>query len=257
MAPHVLSGLFVGTSGWAYPSWKPAFYPAELSAKRFLPTYASKLNSVEVNYTFRAKPSSATLHGWLAATPPGFRFSFKAPQQITHFRRLKGCETAIEEFLEVLKPVQKARKLGLVLFQLPPNFKADHPRLEAFLAMPALRARGRPPIAFEFRHESWFTKETYWHLRSCRAALCVAESDDLATPEIHPAKGLACFRLRRSGGYTMAELEAFAARFARLARTRDVYAYCKHEEAPTGVLNAVSITNLASALPPAADEEDS
>ena len=239
--------LFVGTSGWAYPTWRPGFYPAGLSQKRFLPFYASQLNSVEVNYTFRATPSAATLQSWLDATPPSFRFSFKAPQQITHFNRLRDCESAVKEFFEVLEPVRREKKLGLVLFQLPPNFKADPARLDAFLAMPALAPRNRIPIAFEFRHESWFSKAIYARLRSGRAALCVAESDDLVTPEVHPTRGIACFRLRRNGGYTPAEVEAFTGRFKRLAATRDVYTYFKHEDEPTGVLNALDLMVSASA----------
>src|ERR1700722_1907534 len=91
--------FFVGTSGWAYPSWKPDFYPAGLPAKKFLTFYASQLNSVEVNYTFRQFPSASTLENWLASTPPGFRFSFKAPQRITHLKRLRDCEEIVAQFV--------------------------------------------------------------------------------------------------------------------------------------------------------------
>jgi len=113
--------LFAGTSGWAYPSWKPDFYPAGLPAKRFLSYYASQLNSVEVNYTFRQLPSASTLENWLASTPSGFRFSFKAPQRITHLKRLRDCSEIVAQFVHTLEPVRQAGKLGLLLFQLPPN----------------------------------------------------------------------------------------------------------------------------------------
>ena len=241
--------VFAGTSGWAYPTWKPGFYPAGLPAKRFLPFYTSRVNSVEVNYTFRTLPSAATLEGWLAATPAGFRFSFKAPQRITHFSRLRDCEAAVEQFVRVLEPVRQAGKLGLLLFQLPPNFKADLDRLDGFLRMPALMAAGRPKIAFEFRDASWFVDAVYERLQASDAALCVAESDDLATPEVHPAAGVACFRLRRNGGYSDAEIEAFARRFTELAKTREVYAYFKHEDEPTGALNATAFLKAAETLP--------
>ena len=115
----------MGTSGWAYPTWKPGFYPDGLAAKKFLPFYASQVNSVEVNYTFRALPTAKMLTDWLAATPECFRFSFKAPQRITHFKRLRECEADLEQFATALDPVRDAGKLGLLLFQLPPNFKAD------------------------------------------------------------------------------------------------------------------------------------
>ena len=230
--------IHAGTSGWAYPTWKPDFYPPRTPAKKFLEFYASQLTSVEVNYTFRALPTAKMLEGWLAATPPHFRFSFKAPQRITHFKRLRECDADVAQFISALEPVRQAEKLGVVLFQLPPNFKADAALLDAFLNISALRAPGAPRVAFEFRHESWFAEEIYAVLRGHNAALCVAESDDLVTPEIHPAADFACFRLRRSSGYSPAELDAFAKRFLALAQQRDVYIYFKHEDEPTGALNA-------------------
>jgi uncharacterized protein YecE (DUF72 family) len=193
---------------------------------------------VEVNYTFRALPTAKTLEGWLAATPSEFRFSFKAPQRITHFKRLRECDADVVQFIATLEPVRQAEKLGVVLFQLPPNFKANAALLDAFLNISALRAPGAPRVAFEFRHDSWFAEEIYAVLREHNAALCVAESDDLVTPEIHPATDFTCFRLRRSRGYTPAELDAFAKRFLALAQQREIYIYFKHEDEPTGALNA-------------------
>lgn len=237
--------LYAGTSGWAYPTWKPEFYPAGTPAKRFLDFYASKLTSVEVNYTFRTLPTAKMLEGWLAATPANFRFSFKAPQRITHFKRLQECADDVAQFVSALEPVRQAGKLGLLLFQLPPNFKADAERLSSFLATPALQTPNAPVIAFEFRHESWFTDEIYAILRQHNAALCIAESDDLLTPEVHTATDCACYRLRRSGGYSPMELEAFAKRFTALAEQRDVYVYFKHEDEPTGALNATAFLERA------------
>jgi uncharacterized protein YecE (DUF72 family) len=238
--------LFAGTSGWAYPTWKPVFYPAKLAAKKFLPFYASQLNSVEVNYTFRALPSVKTLEGWLASTPDGFRFSFKAPQRITHFKRLKECDQDLAQFAGCLEPIRQAGKLGLMLVQLPPNFKADAELLKHFLDAPALRP-GTIPVAFEFRHQSWFGPEIEAVLRGHNAAFCIAESDDLATPEIHTAATHTSFRLRRSGAYADAEVAAFAKRFVALAAERDVYVYLKHEDEPSGALNAVALLKDAVA----------
>jgi uncharacterized protein YecE (DUF72 family) len=232
--------IFAGTSGWAYPTWKPDFYPDRTAAKRFLEFYSRKLSSVEVNYTFRAVPTAAMLEGWLASTPDFFRFSFKAPQRVTHIKRLTNCESDVAYFVSVLEPVRQAGKLGLLLFQLPPNLQADAARLENFLSMPALSGTGAPSIAFEFRHPSWFSEEIYAILRSHKAALCIAESDDLATPEVHTAEDFTSFRLRRTGAYTPEEIAAFVERFAVLAADRDVYIYFKHEDEPTGALNAVA-----------------
>jgi len=243
--PTVAAKLYAGTSGWAYPTWKPEFYPAKTPAKKFLEYYATQLTSVEVNYTFRQLPTAKMLEGWLAATPSGFRFSFKAPQRITHFSRLRDCEALVEQFVTALEPVRAAGKLGLLLFQLPPNFKADEDtraRLATFLSIPILSTA---PIAFEFRHESWFADDTYKILRQHNAALCIAESDDLATPEIHTAATHTCFRFRRNGGYTQPELNVLAARLTHLAADRDVYAYLKHEDEPTGALNAVALLAAA------------
>jgi uncharacterized protein YecE (DUF72 family) len=232
--------LYAGTSGWAYPTWKPEFYPAGTPAKRFLEFYATQLTSVEVNYTFRTLPTAKMLDGWLAATPANFRFSFKAPQRITHFKRLRECNNDMAQFVAALEPVRQAAKLGVLLFQLPPNFKADAERLSGFLATTVLQASDALQIAFEFRHESWFTDEIYAILRQHNAALCIAESDDLLTPEVHTATGYTCYRLRRDGGYSALELDSFAKRFTALTEQRDVYVYFKHEDEPTGALNATA-----------------
>ena len=235
--------LFAGTSGWAYPTWKPVFYPPKLPAKKFLEFYASQLNSVEVNYTFRALPTAKLAEGWAAATPPTFRFSFKAPQRITHFKRLQNCDSDLAQFIEALEPLRQSGQLGLLLFQLPPNFSADPTLLAAFLStLPPSKAL---QIAFEFRHPSWFAEETYDILRLHNASLCIAESDDLITPEIHTAATHTSFRLRRTSGYTPDQIHAFAQRFTALAQQRDVYIYFKHEDEPTGALNATAFLSEA------------
>ncbi len=239
----------MGTSGWAYPSWKPSFYPDGLATRKFLPFYASLLNSVEVNYTFRKLPTAKVLEGWMAAVPTGFRFSFKAPQRITHFKRLRDCAADLAQFLDVLEPVRAEGKMGLLLFQLPPNFKVDAERLREFLALEEFRS-GSAAGAFEFRHESWFTPEIEAILGERNAALCIAESDDLATPEMHPAASHTSFRLRRNGGYSGPEIAGFARRFVELARSRDVYVYFKHEDEPTGALNAADLLKNALAEEP-------
>lgn len=242
-SPH---NLYAGTSGWAYPTWKPGFYPADLPSRGFLHHYASRLTSVEVNYTFRTLPTASQVQDWLDATPPGFRFSFKAPQQITHFQRLLRSRATTTEFVESIKLARAANKLGPLLFQLPPNFIADTKRLSAFLALlplqdPALQ------LAFEFRHPSWFIEPVYEILRRRNVALCIAESDDLATPDI-PTAGFRCYRLRRNGGYSAAKLKAFATNLTELASTQEVFAYFKHEDEPTGALNAESMLKKAASL---------
>jgi uncharacterized protein YecE (DUF72 family) len=236
--------LFVGTSGWAYPTWKPGFYPKDVPSRSFLHFYAAHLTSVEVNYTFRTLPTATQLQGWLDATPPGFRFSFKAPQRITHFQRLHECHATIAEFLAAITPARTAGKLGPLLFQLPPNFPADNARLNTFLDDPAFTKQPGLQLAFEFRHPSWFSEATYDVLRRHNTALCIAESDDLVTPDIATAD-FRCYRLRRTGGYSPAEIKTLAKRFAQLSNA-ELYAYFMHEDEPTGALNASALLSAAT-----------
>ncbi len=243
--PPSAPNLYVGTSGWAYPTWKPAFYPPKVPARSFLNYYGSQLTAVEVNYTFRAFPTNTQLENWQAAVPAGFRFSFKAPQRITHFARLRDCEPLVQSFLGALAPM-RAGSLGPLLFQLPPNFQADRDLLAHFLSLSAFR-HSHVPLAFEFRHKSWFTDEIFSLMREHNAALCVAESDDLSTPDVQTASHR-CYRLRRSGGYTETELDTLAERFVTLAREGEVFVFLKHEDEPTGAINAMHLQQRAAAL---------
>ncbi len=178
-----MAQLFAGTSGWAYPSWKPDFYPQKLAQKKFLNFYATQLNAVEVNFTFRQLVKESTLQNWLAETPAEFRFTVKAHQVITHIKRLKGTEDFLPRFLGTIEPLASAGKLAPVLFQLPPNLKADQQLLAEFLkALPR-----RLQAAFEFRNTSWFTEETYASLKEHNAALCVAETEEMTTPDVATA----------------------------------------------------------------------
>ena len=224
--------IYAGTSGWAYGRWRPDFYPAKLSATRFLSHYAGRLNSVEVNYTFRRIASEELLLRWAEATPADFRFAVKAHQRITHIKRLRDVAEPTAEFLASLEPLRKAKKLGPVLFQLPPNFKCDVVRLREFLAgLPSwVRA------AFEFRHESWFGEEVYAALRKAGAALCLAEDEKLATPEVVTAD-FNYLRLRKES-YS---LKSAAQKVRRLARNGDLFVYFKHEETPEGALRAEAL----------------
>ena len=234
--------LFAGTSGWAYPTWKPDFYHAKLAQKKFLGHYATRLNTVEVNFTFRQLVKETTLQNWLAETPAGFRFTIKAHQVITHIKRLKGAEDFVPRFLSTIEPLAAAGKLGPVLFQLPPNLQADLGLLKDFLA-------GLPktvPAAFEFRHESWFVDATWELLKSGNAALCVAETETRNTPDV-TTSGFAYYRFRKPT-YSGEERQAMIDRIQQhLAEGRDVFAYFKHEETPEGALYAVELLRQVGA----------
>jgi uncharacterized protein YecE (DUF72 family) len=228
-----MSNVYAGTSGFAYPVWKPGFYPQKLPASRFLEHYAGRLNCVEINYTFRRMPSTSTLESWVAATPPGFSFVIKAHQRITHVQRLKDADETTAFFLGRLEPLRAAGRLGPVLFQLPPYLKLDLPRLDAYLRL--LPEGGR--YTFEFRHPSWFTDDVYELLRAHNAALCVAESEKLEVPDVVTAD-FAYYRLRKPE-YSEAELGGLAARaLGLLAEGHDSYLAFKHEDDPGGALCA-------------------
>jgi uncharacterized protein YecE (DUF72 family) len=231
-----MAQLFVGTSGWAYPSWKPEFYPEKLAQKKFLGYYATRLNTVEVNFTFRQLVKESTIQNWLQETPPHFRFGIKAHQVITHIKRLKGTEDFVPRFLATIEPLASASKLGPVLFQLPPNLKADGAMLGDFLALLPRTL----PAAFEFRHESWFSDSTWELLRSRGVALCVAETEERITPDV--VTGASAYYRFRKPTYTGDERRAMIARVKEhLAEGRDVFAYFKHEETPEGALYAVEL----------------
>lgn len=227
-----MARLHAGTSGFAYEAWKPDFYPAGLASKKFLAHYATRLNAVEINYTFRRLPSASTLQGWVEQTPPGFVFCLKAHQRITHIQRLQPGEFT-EIFFRAIDPLRVVGRLGPVLFQLPPNMKCDLGRLQAFLAVLPDDMRG----AFEFRHDSWHTDEVYRLLEQRGVALCLAESDKLETPKVLTG-GFVYSRLRKSE-YSPLERADIAQEVRKLRDGgRDCYVFFKHEENPAGALYA-------------------
>jgi uncharacterized protein YecE (DUF72 family) len=231
--------IHAGTSGWAYASWKPKFYPAKLASAKFLGYYATRLNSVEVNYTFRSWVTEKLLAGWIAATPADFKFAAKAHQEITHIKRLRGAATHTSKFLKSLGPLRDAGKLGPVLFQLPPNLKCDLALLEDFLD--TLRYQTR--AAMEFRHPSWFVDDVYDRLGRANVALCQAESDKLETPDVATADF--CYLRLRKEKYSAGARKKISNRVAESAQRGDVFVYFKHEDTPEGALYAEKL------LPPA------
>lgn len=228
--------ILIGTSGWAYPSWKPGFYPEKLAQTKFLTYYASQLNTVEVNLTFRQLLKDTTAQKWISQTPEHFRFTIKAHQVITHIKRLKGTDDFVPRFLATIEPLAAVGKLGPVLFQLPPNLKMDVGLLKNFLDVLPRTV----PAAFEFRHASWFCDETWDALKSKNVALCIAETETMNTPEVTTA-AFVYYRFRKPT-YSGDEKQSMIDRIKQhLAESRDVFAYFKHEETPEGVLYALEL----------------
>ena len=228
--------LHVGTSGYSYPEWKGSFYPRGLPASQMLRHYGEHFRAVESNYTFRSLPTPAVLAAWTEAVPAGFKFALKAPQQITHRKRLKDVAGPVAEFLEVAAGLK--RRLGPLLFQLPPNFKKDVPRLRDLLALlPRRRA------ALEFRHPSWFDDEVYGLLRKRGAALCIADTDGGHDLRFAATADWGYLRLRGTD-YSDAELKAWLKRI-RAQGWRDVYVFFKHEDQANGPRLAKRLQELA------------
>ena len=234
-----MAKLFAGTSGFAYPTWKPGFYPPKCPAKDFLKYYATRLNAVEINYTFRQLPKATTLENWIAATPEGFTFVCKAHQRITHILRLRESEFT-DVFFKAIDPLRATRRLGPVLFQLAPNLKADLPTLTAFIEKLPTDIR----CAFEFRNKSWLIDEVYRLFEKRGIALCLAESDRFEVPEVVTA-GFVYVRLRKED-YSQEERAEVAERVrGMLAGGRDVYVFFKHEDTPAGAVYAEELLKAA------------
>jgi uncharacterized protein YecE (DUF72 family) len=228
-----MATLYAGTSGFAYPKWKPEFYPADVPAKRFLAHYASRLNAVEINYTYRQLPKASTLEEWVLAVPEDFVFCLKAHMKITHVLRLRNTEEFTSVFFRAIEPLHRAGRLGVVLFQVPPNLSCDAELLRDFLGILPRGVRH----AFEFRNKSWFNDGIYDLLQERQACLCLAESEKLKTPPVETTEFL-YFRLRKPD-YTPEEREGIAAEAGRLLNAgRTVYVFFKHEDSPHGALYA-------------------
>jgi uncharacterized protein YecE (DUF72 family) len=229
--------LRVGTSGFAYKEWKGSFYPEKLKAEEMLRFYAERLPAVEINNTFYRMPKKTVLESWADQVPEHFRFAVKASRRITHFKRLKDVEEEARFLLGNLQAL--GEKLGVVLFQLPPNLKADLPRLERFLDL----LDGGPRAVLEFRHPSWHEPEVIECLRARGAALCLADSDEDPVEDIVATAPVGYLRLRRTS-YAPGTLGAWLQRL-RAADWEEAYVFFKHEDAGAGPRLAGELLALA------------
>ena len=214
----------IGASGFSYREWLGRFYPEKLAGAKMLAYYAERLPTVEINYTFRAMPRRAMLEGWAAKTPAHFRFALKAPQRITHFARLRATGETLDYFIETAQAL--GERLGPVLFQLPPDLARDDALLADFIAQIDRRVQA----AFEFRNSSWFAPPVLETMRSGGAALCVAETEKLASP-IEATASQVYLRLRKEN-YDETSLSQWAQQIRILAAAaNEIFIYFKHEAA--------------------------
>jgi uncharacterized protein YecE (DUF72 family) len=194
------------------------------------------LNAVEANYTYRRIAAGSVFEKWVNTTPAGFLFLPKAHMKITHSLKLANADEFTRVFLDSLTPLQAAGKLGPILFQLPPSFKVDVPRLAEFLTCVPQNVR----IAFEFRNATWFCDRVYETLQAAKACLCQAENENLETPHVITTD-FVYLRLRKPE-YSESEMNSIAWRVDQYrSNGYSVYAIFKHEESPAGALNAESL----------------
>jgi uncharacterized protein YecE (DUF72 family) len=230
--------LYVGTSGYSYPKWKGKFYPKDLPAKGMLRYYGENFRSVESNSTFRKMPEIEDLNRWAADVSADFKFALKAPQRITHIKRLKDSKDLVTHVFKVASALDK--RLGPVLFQLPPNFKKDAARLGEFLAL----LPNHSQAAFEFRHESWFDEQVFELLKKHQVALCVAEADnDINVPFVSTADW-GYLRLRRED-YSDAGLKAWVKKVKNQDWSQ-AFIYFRHEDTAKGPKFAKQFLNFAA-----------
>ena len=236
--------LLAGASGYSFKEWKGTFYPADMKPDGMLAYYSARLPTVEINNTFYRMPNRALLERWAAETPASFRFALKSPRQITHMRKLVDVGDAVEKLAEMAGAL--GDRLGPILFQLPPFVRKDLGVLEAFLSTFATVStqEGKAPglrAALEFRHASWLSDDVYDVLRRHDAALCIADSEELATPFVATA-GWGYLRLRRQD-YDEAALRGWADRL-KAQSYETAYVFFKHEDEGAGPALARSFRSM-------------
>jgi uncharacterized protein YecE (DUF72 family) len=232
--------LYAGTSGYSYKEWKGSFYPANLAAKDMLSYYATKLPAVELNNTFYRLPQPGMIASWKAQVPENFRFSVKASQGITHFRRLKDAAEATKRMLDIVSGL--GDRLATVIYRMPEDLEKDLKRLESFLK----HLPPNPPTVFDFRHPSWFDDEVRQLLRSQNRALCISDTDELPVSRIDKTADWGYVRLRRVN-YSTAELRDWISRM-KDQDWKTAFVFFKHEDEGTGPRLAAEFINLSQSM---------
>ena len=228
--------IYIGTSGYSYKEWKGTFYPEKISPKDMLRFYSERFGAVEINNTFYHMPTEGVLRNWAEQVPENFVFAFKAPQTVTHFKRLRNVESETEYLLRTLSTL--GGKLGPILFQFPKNFRADPALLKDFLALMPLTMS----FAFEFRSQSWLNGEIHDLLRQKGCSLCTTDSEENPAEEITATANWGYLRLRRPD-YTDADLSLWAKKVLS-QQWEKAFVFFKHEEEAGGIDMAIRFREL-------------
>ena len=240
-----LAKVRIGTSGWHYKHWKGSFYPAELPASQMLSYYQQHFDSVEINNSFYRLPKPGMFAAWREATPAGFLFAVKASRFLTHNKKLKDPENALDNLLP--RAAELGDKLGPILFQLPPKWRCNAERLEAMLAILPRELK----CAFEFREPSWLCDDVLHILRRYNAAFCIFELAGYHAP-LELTADWTYVRLHGPGGkyqgsYPDHKLEEWAGRIEEWSRAlRHVFVYFDNDQAGYAAHNALTLKRLVN-----------
>ena len=222
-----LMKVHVGTSGYSYKEWRGSFYPEKIKPAEMLAFYGQHFDTVEINNTFYRMPKASVLEGWCKEVPDQFQFVLKASQRITHRKKLEEVDDELAYLFEA--SLSLGNKRGPFLFQLPPWLRADNDKLARFLKLLPEGVQA----AFEPRHESWKTDETFEILRTHNVALCNVDTEDLDAPaEIVETADWGYLRLRRCD-YTDADIAAWVDRILS-SSWKTAWVFFKHEDGGVG-----------------------
>ena len=240
-----LGTVRIGTSGWHYKHWKGPFYPADLPASKMLRWYVERFDTVEINNSFYRLPAPTALEGWCRETPSNFCFAVKASRFITHNKKLRDPKQTVKKFMTVIEKLE--RRLGPILFQLPPSWRVNVERLEEFIA--ALPPPHR--YAFEFRHESWNAPQVYDVLRRHNAGFCIYELAGFQSP-LEITADFTYVRLhgpgnKYQGDYSRETLGTWARRIAEWQKNlRHIFLYFDNDQAGFAPKNALELKSLVA-----------
>jgi len=239
--------IHIGTSGWYYAHWRGNFYPDEINSSEFLNYYIKKLNTVEINNSFYRLPDKSTLKDWHKKTPDNFIFSAKASRYITHVKKLKDPKKSTKKFFKTVEVLGK--KLGPILFQLPPSWRPNPERLDNFLKVLPEKYK----YTFEFRNSKWFNKKTYGILKKHKAAFCIYHLAGKLSPKentadfiyirLHGPKGA------YEGSYKKSDLKKWVKNFLRWNKEgKEIFCYFDNDQAGFAVKNALELKEIIKNL---------
>jgi uncharacterized protein YecE (DUF72 family) len=237
--------IHIGTSGWHYKHWCGPYYAEKLPASKMLACYYKDFDTVEINNSFYKLPNESTFAKWREDTPKNFCFAVKASRFITHMKKLKDPENALDNFIPRAEALKE--KLGPILFQLPPHWPKNLQRLEEFLeALPRKHL-----YTFEFREPTWISEEVYDVLKKHNAAFCMYELNRFQTPDVLTTDW-AYIRLHGPGGkyqgsYSSEQLGEWARKIAEWSsHLRAIYVYFDNDQAGYAVHNALELKRLVA-----------